>query len=259
MKIAILGAGAFGSAIGGILSDNHFDVSYYDPWLYETTLEGATHLAEYIIVAVPSRYIEDVLARLPVDTPLIIATKGILRDDIFSKFSDVMAISGPGFAADIKNRQTTYLTMTDQRISELFKADYLHFDYTTDFHGVLLCGALKNVYAIMAGIRELNIHTDTGEGFLLNALHEMSDILQANGANPDTVKLYCGQGDLKITCGMPSRNYEFGLSINSDPTYINHKTVEGIDTLARIRAGEINLPINIPIMEELIERSAKWA
>ena len=31
MKIAILGAGAFGTALGGILADNGYDIDYYDP------------------------------------------------------------------------------------------------------------------------------------------------------------------------------------------------------------------------------------
>ena len=31
MKIAVLGAGAFGTALGGILADNGYDVDFYDP------------------------------------------------------------------------------------------------------------------------------------------------------------------------------------------------------------------------------------
>ena len=30
MKIAILGAGAFGTALGGILADKGYDIDYYD-------------------------------------------------------------------------------------------------------------------------------------------------------------------------------------------------------------------------------------
>lgn len=258
MKIAILGAGAFGSALGEILSDNGHQISYYDPLILSNTLKEVLDAAQYIVLAIPSRAIVDVLPSLPTDVPIVVATKGLLGNEIFKRFHDVMVISGPGFASDIKNHQTTYFTITDQRLAELFGANYIHFDYTTDMKGVLMCGALKNVYAMAAGWRGIVIDSIIGAQFAKEALSEMADILRINQANPDTVKLHCGLDDLKATCKLPSRNFEFGTIIRDNPSYTNSKTVEGIEVIKRIRANEIKLPEKIPILSELLARSREW-
>ena len=102
MKIAILGAGAFGSALGEILSDNGHQISYYDPLILSNTLKEVLDAAQYIVLAIPSRAIVDVLPSLPTDVPIVVATKGLLGNKIFKRFHDVLVISGPGFASDIK-------------------------------------------------------------------------------------------------------------------------------------------------------------
>ena len=121
-----------------------------------------------------------------------------------------------------------------------------------------MCGALKNVYAMAAGWRGIVIDSITGAQFAKEALSEMADILRINQANPDTVKLHCGLDDLKATCKLPSRNFEFGTIIRDNPSYTNSKTVEGIEVIKRIQANEIKLPEKIPILSELLARSREW-
>lgn len=132
MKIAILGAGAFGTTLGNILIQNNYDVEYYDPKIKTATITNITNNAKYIVLAIPSEVAPYVLPHLPMGKPLIIATKGILDDKQFNYFEDYMVLSGPGFAQDIKNHKKTFLTITDKRLAKLFKADYLIFDYTDD-------------------------------------------------------------------------------------------------------------------------------
>ena len=259
MKIAVLGAGAFGTALGGILADKGYDIDYYDSRIEKERLSDVVADAKYIVLCVPSKATPYVLPYLPKNKPLIIATKGILSDKAFSEFKDYMVLSGPGFADDIKAAKQTILTATDLRIVNLFGTNYLSFDMTDDKRGVLMCGALKNVYAIMAGLRGLEPGTEKHKKYLSDVAREMKELLTANGAKAETVDLVCGKGDLKITCANPSRNYEFGCKLRENPEYQPEKTVEGVSALKRIKRGEIVIPENVVILKELVAESDKWA
>ena len=98
MKIAILGAGAFGMALGGILASKGYDTDYYDAKIERERLSDVVYGAEYILIAVPSEVIAYILPHLPSNIPLIIATKGILSDAVFANFSDYMILSEIGRA-----------------------------------------------------------------------------------------------------------------------------------------------------------------
>lgn len=252
MKIAILGAGAFGMALGGILASKGYDIDYYDAKIERERLSDVVYGAEYILVAVPSEVIAYILPHLPSNIPLIIATKGILSDAVFANFSDYMILSGPGFADDIKAKKETYLTSTDKRIDELFKVDYIKFDHTDDKKGVLMCGALKNVYAIYAGLLGLKKGSFEWGAYIEKVLKEMRGILALNGGNAGTVDLVCGIGDLKLTCNYPSRNYEFGDKLRRRLDYAPEKTVEGVSTIRRIIRGEIKVPKDASILREIM-------
>ena len=248
MKIAILGAGAFGTALGGILAGNGYDIDYYDTRIENERLTDVISGAKYILIAVPSASVSHVLPYLPKIIPLIIATKGILSSKTFAEFPDYMVSSGPGFADDIKAHKKTYLTSTD----------YIEFDFTDDENGVLMCGALKNVYAIYAGLLGLEKGSLKWKAYVSRVLDEMREVLILNGASGDTVDLVCGVGDLKLTCAYPSRNYEFGDKLRVNSNYRPEKTVEGVSALRRIRRGEIKVPKEAEILQELIKISESW-
>ena len=253
MKIAILGAGAFGTALGGILADKGYDIDYYDSRVEREKLSDVVAKAKYIILCVPSKAVPYVLPYLPKNQPLIVATKGILSDKVFASFKDYMVLSGPGFAADIKAGKKTTLTATDLRVVNLFGNSYMSFDVTEDKRGVLMCGALKNVYAILAGLLDLKPGTEAHKEFLKEVAEEMQALLLANGADPNTVNLVCGKGDLKLTCDYPSRNYEFGQILREKPDYKPENTVEGLSALKRIQRGEIVISPKADKLRELME------
>ena len=259
MKIAILGAGAFGTALGGILAEKGYDIDYFDSRNSGDTLADTLADSRFIVLAVPSKAAPYVLPKLPRNIPLIVATKGILSSDMFDDFKDYMILSGPGFADDIKAQKKTILTATDDRIVDMFGTDYLSFDRTEDKRGVLMCGALKNVYAVMAGLLNLKEGTPEHNKYLKDVAGEMKLVLSDNGASGDTVDLVCGKGDLKITCNYPSRNYEFGQILRKNPKAEPEKTVEGISALKRIKRGEIKVPEGAIILKDLIKRSNEWA
>ena len=259
MKIAILGAGAFGTALGGILADKGYDIDYYDSKIEKENLSQVLEGARYIVLAVPSMAAPYLLPYLPKDIPLIVATKGFLDAHNFKDFSDYMVLSGPGFAADIKDGKKALLTATDPRIVELFETDFLTFDKTSDNEGVLMCGALKNVYAIYAGLLNLQPETPEHERYLTEVAEEMRALLSSNNADARTVDLACGIGDLRLTCALPSRNYEFGQILRENPKAKPEKTVEGLTALSKIKRGEINVSDKATKLKELIKISDDWS
>ncbi len=258
MKIAVLGAGAYGEALGGILEENKYKVTYFDPKIKDSDLTTVLDGAKYTLLAVPSEAAVDLLDKLPRNLSLIVATKGFLSTEVFDDFKKYMIVSGPGFANDIKVEKKTKLTVTDAKIAELLATDFITFDFTSDKRGVLMCGALKNVYAIYAGMLGIKPGTTKHELYIDSATNELKEILTANGAKADTVELSCGRGDLIITCGPPSRNYEFGQMLKKDMIAKPEKTVEGVATLRRVQKGEIIMPDTAKILKELVEISKKW-
>ena len=252
MKVAMLGAGAFGTALGGILAGKGYDIDYYDSKVEKERLSDVLQKAKYIVLCVPSKAVPHLLPYIPKDVPLIIATKGILNDVPFREFKDYMVLSGPGFANDIKAQKKTLLTATDSRIVDLFSTDYMKFDFTDDRRSVLMCGALKNVYAILAGLKNLKRETALWREFINDVTEEMKLILMENGAEEDTVELACGVGDLKLTCGMPSRNYEYGTILSKKPDYEPANTVEGLSAIRRIRRYEISIPDQTKLLKEVL-------
>ncbi|MBQ6149695.1 hypothetical protein IJI86_01840 [Candidatus Saccharibacteria bacterium] len=258
MKIAILGAGAFGTALGGILADKGYDIDYYDSKVEKENLSKVLSDCKYIVLAIPSMAAPYLLPHLPTDKPLIIATKGFLDNHNFRDFKDYMVLSGPGFAADIKDKKETHLTATDQRVVELFSTDYLTFDFTDDKNGVLMCGALKNIYAIYAGYLNLKPGSLEHEKYLTEVAEEMQALLLANDADPATVKLACGIGDLRLTCDYPSRNYEFGQILRDNPRALPEKTVEGLTALSKVKRGDIKVPDTALKLRELMLLSNDW-
>lgn len=259
MKIAILGAGAFGTALGGILADKGYDIDYYDSKVEKESLSKVLSDSKYVVLAVPSIAAPHLLSHLPLDKPLIVATKGFLDNHNFKDFKDYMVLSGPGFAADIKDKKETHLTATDQRIVDLFATDYLTFDFTDDKNGVLMCGALKNIYAIYAGYLNLKPGSLEHEKYLTEVAEEMQALLLANSGKPETVKLACGIGDLRLTCDYPSRNYEFGQILRDNPKAKPEKTVEGLTALSKVKRGDIKVPDTALKLKELMILSDDWS
>lgn len=252
MKISILGAGDFGTALGSILAEKGWDIDYYDSKIERERLMDVLSRAKYILLCVPSKSVPRLLPYVPKDIPLIVATKGLLTDDCLKEFRDYMVLSGPGFAVDIKARRKTFLTATDQRVIDLFSIPSLQFDYTEDRRGVLMCGSLKNVYAILAGLKRLQPRSAEWYDFVHQASKEMSRLLMANSANSNTADLECGIGDLKLTCGLPSRNYEYGTILATQPGFEPENTVEGLTAARRIKHGEINVPEGLPLLSEVL-------
>jgi len=252
MKITVYGAGVFGTTLGKILEENKHQVLYYNR-NSKISPKEATDFADVILLSVPSSAIQEVIKLLPAEKPLIIATKGLLSIAPFKKFKKVAFLSGGAFAAELDNHLKTTLTATDKLIPKLFKTSWLDFEITKDSLGVILCGALKNIYAIYAGFEDISKTPKKRAALIRQTANEMKKILAANGANPKTVDLACGIGDLKVTFTASSRNYRFGQTLAQDPNYQPTETTEGLSAFINLQKSDIIIPDELEIFSKIKE------
>lgn len=272
MKITFLGAGAYGKALAHIAQYNGHEIQFYDPYKFpENTLEGVVKPAEIIVFVAPTNTAEDLLPKLPEDTPLICASKGFLSLKPFEKFKNFSALGGAAFAEDLEHKSSRdgselTLTTSSELSEKIFSTEYLRIEYTPDTFGILLCGALKNIYAIGAGIHtknrpaDLNPRITTSEDFkyIRPASLEICAILSANGVDPEIFQLSCGLRDFSITATEASRNYRFGQEIKNHPEGTKLETVdtvEGVDIIKHLdNYPDFKIPKDAKIIREIIKK-----
>ncbi|MBQ6147307.1 hypothetical protein IJI70_00475 [Candidatus Saccharibacteria bacterium] len=259
MKIAVLGAGAFGSSLGGLLEEKGHKVIYYDPIKFpDNSLEDVLRFAKVILVAVPSEKISALVREFPefgFSKSVIVASKGLLSLRDFRKFKQVEIISGPAFASQILDREKVKLTITGELTEALFKAGFIEFDKTDDELGVIFAGSLKNIFAVEAGFRKLEPETIEFEQFIFRALEEMESFLEMNGARRETARLACGEGDLRLTCSSEeSRNYRFGVRLRSRFSGTPDETTEAINAVRGIEEEGLEVPRKAEILKSVIRR-----
>lgn len=254
MKVTFLGAGAFGSILGKIVEENGNEVKFYDPIKFpKIKLDEAIKDAEAIVYVAPAAAAKRLLPKLPKDVPLICASKGFLSMKPFEEFKNFSALAGAGIADQIKMENPPYgdkfiLTASSELSEHLFTTELIQIEYTKDTLGILLCGALKNVYAISCGLGEDDYR----------AIHaEWQSILKANGAT-DLTKFYCGMPDLLMCVTYGSRNVDFGRALKQHPDVSGLEigsTVEGITVIESLKNyPEFKVPESAKIFNKTVER-----
>jgi glycerol-3-phosphate dehydrogenase (NAD(P)+) len=138
-----------------------------------------------------------------------------------------VVLSGPNLAVELVRGAPTAtvaasrsLTCAEQ-VQELFMTPPILRVYTNDdVIGVELGGALKNVYAIGAGISDgLGFGDNTKATLLTRGLAEMMRFGAAMGARPETFMGLTGVGDLFATAvSRLSRNYRLGRAVAEGKT-----------------------------------------
>ena len=266
MKAAILGAGAFGEALGKILKKNGHAVYFNDPLKFkERTLEDALEFGEVVLLATPAEAIEKLLRKFPEEAfqkTLIVASKGLLEPKVYEKFDKFEIISGPGFASELSKGKRVKLTVAASYApemktlsEELFEGSQIRFDKTSDVLGVILLGGLKNIYAIEAGRRKLEANTDEFKEYIMDALKEAQKFLLFNGGFVETVRLAAGVGDFVLTCGSEeSRNYQFGTRLKRGAKLRKNGTVEGLFAAKEIEKRGLFIPRELEILPDTLRR-----
>ncbi|NLA74640.1 MAG: NAD(P)-dependent glycerol-3-phosphate dehydrogenase [Deltaproteobacteria bacterium] len=246
------------------------------------TFEEALKDKDVIMMVVPSHVYRDVLIQMkPFLKPgvqFISATKGIENNTlkVMSEVAEEIlepvytgsfaCLAGPSFANEVVVKQPTAVTIASRdiayaaRLQSIFSTSLFRVYVSDDLTGIQLCGALKNIIAIAAGISD-------GLGFGLNAraalitrgLAEITRLGVAMGANPMTFAGLSGIGDLVLTCtGDLSRNRTLGLKIGkgmklAEITGSMSMVAEGVKTsIAACELGK-KMGVELPITDQVYE------
>lgn len=239
-------------------------------------LEESIKNSELIVIAIPAGFVDEVAAELAKyikkGQHICIATKGIEQDtclfidDVVQKYiktKNIAAISGPSFAVDIANHVPIGLTLATKNkktaalIHQGLENKTLKLRDTDDLVGTEICGSIKNVIAIAAGMIDgMGLPESTQAMLITESLHDIKELIKALGGDGKTILSFAGFGDLLLTCtSTKSRNFSFGRLIGSGTSkdeidnYINNTTIEGLYTLKSIHKLIKNKKVDIPIID----------
>lgn len=240
MSIAILGAGAFGTALAISLArkgpvtlwardpadmarqrENTARLAgcpFTDTLSVTGDLEHAT-ASDTLLIAVPTQMLRGFLksnAELLCGKTLIACCKGIeiatgsgpvsiIRDVVPNALPAIL--TGPSFARDIAQGLPTALTLacaddgTGEQLQKMLTTANLRLYRTTDTIGAELGGALKNVIAIACGTAMgAGLGESARAALMTRGFAEMQRLAAHLRADPQTLSGLSGFGDLTLTC-----------------------------------------------------------
>ena len=299
MKIGIIGGGVWGSAIAKLLSNNKVCIitrdtkivtsineHRFNPRLkYDVFNENVSATADlneakdmdYLFLTLPSQKIRDVLSKVDLSKntqEIIIASKGIeiescsfLSDVVkeVSKNTNINILSGPCFSEEVSQNLPTAVTFASsnkksfENINSLFHNKNFRIYYSDDLIGCQIGGALKNIYAIAAGITlGLNLGENAKSALITRSFVEISRFGESMGAKKQTIFGLSGLGDLILTCSsLKSRNTKFGQLISStnnpdiDDILKSQQITEGYYTVKAVKNIADDKKIEMPIMNAI--------
>jgi glycerol-3-phosphate dehydrogenase (NAD(P)+) len=217
--------------------NQHYLPGFVLPELIEvhTNLESTLKNVRDILIVVPSHAFREILKTikplLHSEFRLAWGTKGldaknsetldkVVEEELGAGIS-VAALSGPSLASEVAKGLPTAVTLASN--DDLFADQLIQRFYTESFRiykssdmiGVELCGVVKNVLAIGAGICDgLQLGNNARSAFITRGIAELSRLLNATGGQTATLMSLAGIGDIILTCTSPlSRNYRFGLAV----------------------------------------------
>ncbi len=238
--------------------------------------------AEVVFVAVPTQHVrtalQSLLPALSGTVPLVSLAKGLeqatgLRPSeviaaVAGNGARVFALSGPSHAEEIALGLPTTVVLAggddavQRRLQEALTTPSLRLYRNRDLCGTELCGALKNVMALAAGIADgLGYGDNTKAAILARGIVEMVRYGKAAGADERTFYGLAGVGDLAVTAfSRHGRNRAFGERIGKGATLqqalaASPKVAEGVWTsrvvAERAQAMAVEMPIASAVCQVL--------
>lgn len=249
---------------------------------YTSDLNLAIENSEIVVIAIPAQFVDNLVKQLkPIVKKqyILIASKGI-ENDTFSFLEEVVrrgintrkiaVISGPTFAVDIANKYPVGFTlasrswMTREVIKKTLVNSHVKVRASRDVVGVEVCGSIKNVISIAAGMIEgMNYPESTKAMFITESLHDLKNLIKALSGNKKTILTFAGFGDLLMTAtSTKSRNFTFGKMLGENKSkeeiekYRKETTIEGLYTLESIykliKKKKVYMPI-IYLIKDIVD------
>lgn len=242
-------------------------------------LSAAVKGCEMIMVAVPSgsfrAVVRQMIPYVMEDAILVSLTKGI-EARTFCLMSQILreecprnriaVLSGPNLAKEIaaKSPTGTVIASADnearREVQRILRSDYFRVYANDDMLGVELGGALKNIYAIIAGLADsMGMGHNTISMLITRSLTEMARFGVRLGADPMTFLGLSGVGDLIVTCSSPlSRNFRVGKALGEGKKVDDiirelGQVAEGVNTLKQVKEKADELGVELPLASGLYE------
>ncbi len=214
------------------LTDVNFDTDRID---FTSDINQACSDADTLVIAVPSPYFKDHVAKICVDLShknIVSAVKGIVPDDnmivtdyFLTRFGvpeeNLLVIGGPCHAEEVALDRLSYLTIgcsdttKAQAFASVISGKRMKTIISDDIEGIEYAAVLKNVYAIAAGMVN---GMKTGDNFMAmlvsNAIREMRRFIDCISPMKRDIDRSAYLGDLLVTSySRFSRNHNFGSMI----------------------------------------------
>lgn len=257
------------------------DIDFPESLIVESDLEKAVHASRDLLVVVPSHVFGIVLKSLKPhlrdDTRMCWATKGLepetgrllkeVAHDIIGESYSLAVLSGPTFAKELAMGMPTAISVASP--DEEFVKDLqekIHCSKTfrvyanTDFIGMQLGGAVKNVIAIGAGMSDgIGFGANARTALITRGLAEMTRLGTALGAQQETFMGMAGLGDLVLTCtDNQSRNRRFGLALGTGKDVDTAQeeigqVVEGYRNTKEVWVLAKRIGVEMPIVDQIYQ------
>lgn len=210
-------------------------------------------------------------AGLPPESVVLSCAKGIERNS-GERMSEILAeqlpqnpvavLSGPNHAEEIGACLATCAVIGTKdevlarRLQELFTTPHFRSYTSDDLAGIELGGAIKNVYAIAAGIAAgLGLGDNAIAALVTRALAEMTRLGTRLGGRVETFAGLSGVGDLIATCfSQHSRNHRVGLALGAGKTLEEATSslgmvAEGVPNTLSIHETAQRVGVRTPIID----------
>lgn len=228
-----------------------------------------------LIMAVPSIAVRSVAASLKgivrSDAVIVSVGKGLEKESL-KRLSQVIeeelpqnpvvVLSGPSHAEEVGRKLPTTVAVAcrqieyAERIQNMMGTSYFRVYTNPDVLGVELCGTVKNVIALAAGICDgLGFGDNTKAALMTRGIHEIVRLGTALGGKNETFSGLAGIGDLIVTCtSMHSRNRRAGILIGKgvpvEEAIKEIGTVEGYYATDNTYALAKKMMVEMPITEQ---------
>lgn len=241
-----------------------------------SNLKRALEGSEWIILAVPSAFVENALSSAEASwfdgKKVVSGVKGIIpitNELVTDWFSDkfkvplenMAAIAGPCHAEEVAQEKFSYLSIASENLelasdfAKLLTCRFVKTVFLSDLRGVEYAAVMKNIVALACGI----VHgLGAGDNFqavmVSNAIIEIDRFLDTIYPRERNVNVSAYLGDLLVTCySQFSRNRTFGNMIGRGysvkAAQVEMKMIaEGYYATKCIHAINQNYKVDLPIL-----------
>ena len=232
--------------------------------------------ADLFVMVPPSKFLPEVARQLgragvTAGAPLVCCTKGLehqsgrLMTQVLAEIfpaNPVAALSGPNHAEEVaRGTPAAAVVAADDhelaaRIRDFFNTGNFRAYSVDDVTGVELGGALKNIYAIAAGISDgLGLGDNAKAALVTRSLAEMVRLGTRLGGQRDTFHGLSGLGDLIVTCfSEHSRNRGVGERLGRGEKWADIEksmvmVAEGVPTARTAQAEARKHGVDTPLLD----------